>query len=747
LQSLVLLNNELCGDIPLSLMELDNLTYLSLNNNHLTASDPELIAWLDKIEQGADPYLTTFLNIEEPDWRNQTPCPAPKLATTVPPSICNGDSFDVTFQTVMTESQSVDTVTINLGFDPAVLQINSLTNSGVLDFEMVNNHDNGSIDFTAGVWENPVPTQTFDMFTVNFTALQATETTLTYDTSKSSLVSEGVSIPYIVEDGQLTVSNCFNYQVDLQRQTPKPDSSWETALEISIGTQTSATQYTDTGDENGQGNIALEGALGNEDYICVKNAHTLANKVEAPIDISNIVDFGLLLEGDADGDNYLTIKDFSLVVTAKKSGTYNPNADFDVNGSIEISDALLLKANMGKTSACTWNADLGMLRKGVRDGAGTVTLNTTVIPTGLMVGESFEYTVNVQAGTQLVDTASAYLNFDPQQLQVNNLIAGDKFDFVLQEEFDNTNGHINFATGVWNNDVPTGTFTLVTVNMTVLQAGGEKTLSFNTTNPRQTEAVSGGKSVVSEQRGAEVVFDDKITVAPASCQLYAVNDKGLNNSQFFTVNLDDLTISELGPMYNGHDIEALAIHPETDMIYAASGDNVTTGEKGHLYRVDGETGELFPIGSTGFKEIEDLTFSPDGTLYAWAKGDGLITIGLATGTGTLVIPYKKPLIEGLTLKKNAGNIFFGAVGTDLWQYDKDTDTLNVICADKLLGETEALEIMPDGLLLIGTHNVPFGLHAFDVQSCQIIEADETLSNQYDDVEGIALPVAACRTVP
>ncbi|MCK5524030.1 MAG: choice-of-anchor D domain-containing protein, partial [Thiomargarita sp.] len=247
--------------------------------------------------------------------------------------------------------------------------------------------------------------------------------------------------------------------------------------------------------------------------------------------------------------------------------------------------------------------------------------------------------------------------------------------------------------------------------------------------------------------GDDSVIDIDIEIVavptPASCQLYAVNDKGLNNSQFFTVNLVDLTISALGPMYKGHDIEALAIHPETNMIYAASGDNVTNEKQGHFYRVDGETGELFPVGSSGFKEIEDLAFSPDGTLYAWAKGDGLITINLATGVGTLELPYSKPLIEGLTLKKNEDKVFFGAVGTDLWQYDWDTDTLDVICPDKLLGETEALEITPEGLLLIGTHNVPFGLHAFDVETCEVIEADETLSNQYNDVEGIALPVAAC----
>lgn len=233
-------------------------------------------------------------------------------------------------------------------------------------------------------------------------------------------------------------------------------------------------------------------------------------------------------------------------------------------------------------------------------------------------------------------------------------------------------------------------------------------------------------------------------ISTASCQLYAVNDKGLNNSQFFTVNLEDLTVSDLGPMYDGYDIEALAIHPDTNMIYAASGDNVTNGKPGHFYRVDGDTGELFPVGSTGFNEIEDLAFSPDGTLYAWAKGDGLITIDITTGAGTLVLPYHTtPLIEGLTLKKNENNIFFGAVGTDLWRYDKNTETLDVLCPNQLLGETEALEITPEGLLLIGTHNVPFGLHAFNAQTCEIIEVEETLSNKFNDVEGIALPVKDC----
>jgi len=54
-------NNELCGEIPVELKNLSSISDLKLNGNHLTASDSELIAWLDE----HDPYWETA----------QTPCP------------------------------------------------------------------------------------------------------------------------------------------------------------------------------------------------------------------------------------------------------------------------------------------------------------------------------------------------------------------------------------------------------------------------------------------------------------------------------------------------------------------------------------------------------------------------------------------------------------------------------------------------------------------------------------------------
>jgi hypothetical protein len=125
---------------------------------------------------------------------------------------------------------------------------------------------------------------------------------------------------------------------------------------------------------------------------------------------------------------------------------------------------------------------------------------------------------------------------------------------------------------------------------------------------------------VSEDTDGDGELDsEEIAIAPATCQLYAVHDKGVNDAQFFTVNLDNFMVTPLGPLYKNHDIEALAVHPETDMLYAAAGDKATDGKPGDFYRVDGQTGELFSIGGTGFTDIEDLAFSPDGTLYAGQK--------------------------------------------------------------------------------------------------------------------------------
>jgi len=179
-------------------------------------------------------------------------------------------------------------------------------------------------------------------------------------------------------------------------------------------------------------------------------------------------------------------------------------------------------------------------------------------------------------------------------------------------------------------------------------------------------------------------------VEPASCRIYAVHDEGRNPSLFFTIDvLDNFDVNLLGTMYHAHDIESLAIHPTTNQLFAAAGKDGL--EPGYLYIVNANTGAISPIGDTGFRDINGLSFKPnDGTLWGWVKGDGLIQIDITTAKGTLQLPYNGA-IEDITWN-NAGTILYGVMDNTFLAYD--TKTAKALDCTIKGGEIEALEMMP-----------------------------------------------------
>jgi hypothetical protein len=220
------------------------------------------------------------------------------------------------------------------------------------------------------------------------------------------------------------------------------------------------------------------------------------------------------------------------------------------------------------------------------------------------------------------------------------------------------------------------------------------------------------------------------------CQLYGVQDNGLNDSQLFTIDPNTLAIKALGQQYPDYDIEALDAHPDTDELYAASGDD--TNRPGYLYKVNTNTGNLTEIGSTGFAEIEGLSFDTEGTLWAWAKGDGLIQIAPQTGVGTLIIP-SSVAVEDITWN-NDNTLLYAAQDTNLWVYDGK----EVKRACDLPGHTEALEMLPNNTLLVGIHGQTelLEFQAIDLATCETV-LGVGIPTKYDDVEGIAWPAKAC----
>jgi hypothetical protein len=230
-------------------------------------------------------------------------------------------------------------------------------------------------------------------------------------------------------------------------------------------------------------------------------------------------------------------------------------------------------------------------------------------------------------------------------------------------------------------------------------------------------------------------------VTPADCRLYGVQDQGLNDSIFFAINPQTGEITQLGEICKGCDIEAMAIHRETNIIYVASGNNTSNVHpSGHLYQLDAKTGELISIGATGFNEIGGLAFDSEGVLWAWAKGDGLARLDIQTAQGTLILP-SEALLEDLASSRD-GKRLYGSLQVELWSYEPDTDALTLKCSNLGL-ETEALEMLLDGKLLLGRHqDKTLQLHALDIPTCAMI-ASRNIPIPHNDVEGMALPHAAC----
>lgn len=138
-----------------------------------------------------------------------------------------------------------------------------------------------------------------------------------------------------------------------------------------------------------------------------------------------------------------------------------------------------------------------------------VKLTAPTIP-DISTCQSFDLTIKVQAPVdQAVDTVSAYLNFDPDTLQVakDGIKPGTKLNSVIVKTVDNDKGELNFVASTLEKDKPKGTFDLVTITFNAAKAG-KTSLVFNKTAPRKTEALLAAESFLSNADDIALVVDD-----------------------------------------------------------------------------------------------------------------------------------------------------------------------------------------------------------------------------------------------
>jgi hypothetical protein len=296
-----------------------------------------------------------------------------------------GKNFALEIWTNATTSQAITGVEVYLNFDPSLLEVvDSQPSSGVqiepdrssLDTVLANAVYNtqGQVTYGAGKLAAPFPTSTFRVATIHFTAKQPTpdgtptEVKFSFEGTRSTIVDFGGNhITGQHVDASVTlVQATVTGQVVLQGGS-RPDGGWQVPLEVKFFTTSSdplvdtpvetfnlTTQIAETDPQTGKPLTAIftiaSAPIGSYD-ITVDSPHTLMTikRNVAIVDGQTSVDFGPLLEGDANDDGKINISDFGIL-GATFGGLADSRADFDRNGIVNISDFGLLAVNYAKMS-------------------------------------------------------------------------------------------------------------------------------------------------------------------------------------------------------------------------------------------------------------------------------------------------------------------------------------------------------------------------------------------------------------
>nr|MBC7244149.1 carboxypeptidase regulatory-like domain-containing protein [Chloroflexota bacterium] len=140
-----------------------------------------------------------------------------------------------------------------------------------------------------------------------------------------------------------TIPCTLQGKVTLQGRPTPPNVRWVTPLTVTVG----STEYAVTTDTSGY--FTVTGLTPGTYDIRVKHAHTLRNVKRGVTLVAgqNNIDFGTLLEGDANNNNCVDMLDF-VILRSKFGSTTDLRADFNQDGVVDMLDFVRLRANFGR---------------------------------------------------------------------------------------------------------------------------------------------------------------------------------------------------------------------------------------------------------------------------------------------------------------------------------------------------------------------------------------------------------------
>ncbi len=309
-----------------------------------------------------------------------------------------------------------------------------------------------------------------------------------------------------------------------------PSDTWVLPLALTLsvpGNPSITSAFKGVTDRNG---VALYPDLPVGRYdVHVKGPHSVQSaraNIALSANVTVDVDMKAQIEGDVDGDNCVTIDDFSyvqaLLGTDRNAPGFSALADLNGDGSISMSDISLLRSGFercGDISADTEFTVQTVNHAPTLSDALAPWTNPTAQQHNLSlalsasagrakVGDIMTVNIIAQTGSQPIDGASFVLNFDAQTFlpvdsrgnPADGIEPGYALPAVMGNWVNVPGGNLGFSTGMLQGDPPSGAFVVATARFKVLATAhpGPTTMLFASAPSPHMQLTNGGDNLLAK---------------------------------------------------------------------------------------------------------------------------------------------------------------------------------------------------------------------------------------------------------
>jgi hypothetical protein len=136
-----------------------------------------------------------------------------------------------------------------------------------------------------------------------------------------------------------------------------------------------------------------------------------------------------------------------------------------------------------------------------------------LIPSSQIVGidDIFDVTIQAQCNGQDITGIAAFIDFDPNYLEVQSVTDGGTLTDFVVSDYDNVAGTIDYNAGTFTQPLPSDTFTMATIKFKAINFDGNTSLNFSATFPRESDADYGGESKLGGLHGTTITIIEEST--------------------------------------------------------------------------------------------------------------------------------------------------------------------------------------------------------------------------------------------